>query len=83
VGGARPNVPIVGWQNFIFFCAVDHEPMEKQKQILTDSLNTWKGDLEQVDDVCLDKLNRKSNIPIRNNICLILVYCDKLFIIYE
>jgi ligand-binding sensor domain-containing protein/serine phosphatase RsbU (regulator of sigma subunit) len=29
------------------------EPMEKQKQILADALNTWKGDLEQVDDVCL------------------------------
>ena len=29
------------------------EPMETQKQILTDALNTWKGDLEQVDDVCL------------------------------
>jgi len=33
--------------------SIAHVPMEKQKQILTDSLNTWKGDLEQVDDVCL------------------------------
>ena len=33
--------------------SIAHEPMGKQKQILTDSLNTWKGDLEQVDDVCL------------------------------
>jgi hypothetical protein len=22
VGGAKPNVPIVGWQNFKFFCAL-------------------------------------------------------------
>jgi hypothetical protein len=33
--------------------SIAHVPMEKQKQILTDSLNTWKGDLEQVDDVCI------------------------------
>ena len=28
-------------------------PMNEQKEILKTTLNTWKGDLEQVDDVCL------------------------------
>ena len=29
------------------------DPMEDQKTLLTDVLNEWKGDMEQVDDVCL------------------------------
>lgn len=33
--------------------SICHESMEKQKQILTDTLNRWKGDLEQVDDICI------------------------------
>ena len=33
--------------------SISHESMEKQKQILTDTLNKWKGDLEQVDDICI------------------------------
>ncbi|HWY11832.1 MAG TPA: tetratricopeptide repeat protein [Bacteroidia bacterium] len=28
-------------------------PMQEQKEILKTSLNNWKGDLEQVDDICL------------------------------
>lgn len=28
-------------------------PMQEQKDILTSEFNSWKGDLEQVDDVCL------------------------------
>ena len=27
--------------------------MNEQKQILFDEFNTWKGDLEQIDDVCM------------------------------
>jgi ligand-binding sensor domain-containing protein/serine phosphatase RsbU (regulator of sigma subunit) len=30
-----------------------HAPMEEQKQILTKALNDWKGEFEQVDDVCI------------------------------
>ena len=29
------------------------EPIEKQKQLLDDAFEKWKGDLEQLDDVCL------------------------------
>ena len=28
-------------------------PMNEQKEKLQSSLNNWKGDLEQVDDVCI------------------------------
>jgi serine phosphatase RsbU (regulator of sigma subunit) len=30
-----------------------NEPMPSQLDILTNSFNTWKGDLEQIDDVCI------------------------------
>ena len=32
---------------------ISKEPMVNQKQILEETLNNWKGDLEQVDDVCV------------------------------
>lgn len=32
---------------------IHHLPMEEQKQKLIDTFNTWKGSLEQVDDVCI------------------------------
>jgi serine phosphatase RsbU (regulator of sigma subunit) len=32
---------------------ISQEPMKIQKQILVETLNSWKGNLEQVDDVCL------------------------------
>jgi tetratricopeptide (TPR) repeat protein len=32
---------------------ISNEPMAKQKQILTEALQNWKGNLEQVDDVCV------------------------------
>ena len=28
-------------------------PLEKQKEILLSEFNDWKGNLEQVDDVCV------------------------------
>jgi len=32
----------------------NHEkPMEEQKNILETSFEKWKGDIEQVDDVCI------------------------------
>ncbi len=33
--------------------SISEEPMEKQKQKLNDVFDSWKGNLEQVDDVCL------------------------------
>jgi ligand-binding sensor domain-containing protein/serine phosphatase RsbU (regulator of sigma subunit) len=33
--------------------SITNEPMEIQKQKLNNFFDTWKGDLEQVDDVCL------------------------------
>jgi|SRR6185437_8378131 len=33
--------------------AISHKPMEEQKQILETTLNEWKGDLEQVDDILM------------------------------
>jgi serine phosphatase RsbU (regulator of sigma subunit)/Tfp pilus assembly protein PilF len=33
--------------------SIQHEPMEKQKQIIHETFETWKGNLEQVDDVCI------------------------------
>jgi serine phosphatase RsbU (regulator of sigma subunit) len=33
--------------------SIAHEPMEIQKQKLNNVFDNWKGNLEQVDDVCL------------------------------
>ena len=33
--------------------SIAHEPMEIQKQKLNDVFDNWRGNLEQVDDVCL------------------------------
>jgi len=33
--------------------SISHESMEIQKQKLEDVFKNWKGDLEQVDDVCM------------------------------
>ena len=38
-------------QNFLL--AIANEPLETQKQKLNDVFDNWKGNLEQVDDVCL------------------------------
>lgn len=34
-----------------FLISISNLPMEVQKQMLADTLNNWKGNLEQVDDV--------------------------------
>ncbi|MFB6307592.1 MAG: hypothetical protein ABEH43_11530, partial [Flavobacteriales bacterium] len=40
--------------NFKKLLASIHEkPMKEQKRILEDTFNDWKGDREQVDDVCV------------------------------
>ncbi|MFN3916798.1 MAG: tetratricopeptide repeat protein [Flavobacteriales bacterium] len=33
--------------------SISHEPMEKQKHLLNQAFEQWKGDLEQIDDVCI------------------------------
>ena len=33
--------------------SVSSKTMQKQKEILEQTFNEWKGDLEQVDDVCV------------------------------
>ncbi|HWY10660.1 MAG TPA: tetratricopeptide repeat protein [Bacteroidia bacterium] len=33
--------------------SVSSEPMDSQKQKLSDALNNWRGNLEQVDDICI------------------------------
>lgn len=33
--------------------SIQHEPMEKQRETIDQSFETWKGNLEQVDDVCI------------------------------
>jgi serine phosphatase RsbU (regulator of sigma subunit)/ABC-type amino acid transport substrate-binding protein len=33
--------------------AINHEPMQRQKEILEETFENWKGELEQVDDVCV------------------------------
>jgi serine phosphatase RsbU (regulator of sigma subunit) len=33
--------------------SIQHEPMEKQRELIHNAFETWKGHLEQVDDVCV------------------------------
>ncbi len=33
--------------------SIQDQPMEKQKEIINDGFEKWKGDLEQIDDVCV------------------------------
>ncbi len=33
--------------------SIQHESMERQHSILSEAFDTWKGDLEQLDDVCV------------------------------
>jgi serine phosphatase RsbU (regulator of sigma subunit) len=32
---------------------IHSEPMEKQKQILEKTIETWRGNIEQIDDICV------------------------------
>lgn len=36
-----------------YLISIAHLPMQEQKERLTDTFNSWKGDEEQVDDVCV------------------------------
>jgi serine phosphatase RsbU (regulator of sigma subunit) len=33
--------------------SISEKPMEKQKALINSAFNSWKGELEQVDDVCV------------------------------
>ncbi|NQY08640.1 MAG: SpoIIE family protein phosphatase [Flavobacteriales bacterium] len=33
--------------------SIQNEPMETQKELLTEAFNKWQGSLERVDDVCV------------------------------
>ena len=33
--------------------SIVHLPMQEQKENLMSTLNNWRGDLEQVDDICV------------------------------
>lgn len=33
--------------------SIHHESMEKQKELLSEAFESWKGELEQLDDVCI------------------------------
>ena len=33
--------------------SIQHESMDKQKELLVQAFNDWRGDMEQVDDVCI------------------------------
>lgn len=33
--------------------SIQNEPMEKQKELIDQAFENWKGDLEQIDDVCV------------------------------
>ena len=43
--------------------SISHESMEIQKQKLENVFENWKGDLEQVDDVCVIGVKEKVNVP--------------------
>lgn len=57
---ARPDEHPFGWgKKFKYsklkelLLATSEKPMSEQKQILDETFETWKGNLEQVDDVCV------------------------------
>ena len=33
--------------------SIEDQPMQEQSQIIQETFNKWKGDLEQIDDVCV------------------------------
>ena len=49
-----PNVKKIGKKNFIkMLNLIQGLPIENQKKFLLNELNNWKGDLDQIDDICL------------------------------
>ena len=33
--------------------SIQHEPMENQKNLISNAFEDWKGSLDQLDDVCI------------------------------
>ena len=33
--------------------SIQNEPMDKQKKLLENAFESWRGDVEQIDDVCV------------------------------
>lgn len=49
-----PNVKKIGTRNFIkTINLIQNLPMIKQKDFLLNEFNNWKGDLDQIDDICV------------------------------
>gem|GEM_PF-4651946 len=49
-----PNVKKIGKRNFIkSLNLIQDLPMDKQKEFLLNELNNWKGELDQIDDICV------------------------------
>jgi len=49
-----PNVKKIGKRNFIqSLNLIQNLPMDKQKEFLLNELNNWKGELDQIDDICV------------------------------
>ncbi len=36
-----------------YILSISHLPMQEQHEAIKDTFNSWKGDLEQIDDVCV------------------------------
>ncbi|MEJ2596277.1 MAG: SpoIIE family protein phosphatase [bacterium] len=50
-GERRKKFKIHRFKELLLSC--QGESMSKQKQMLDEAFNTWRGDLEQIDDVCI------------------------------
>ena len=36
-----------------FLLSINYNPMEKQKELIAQNFDLWKGNYEQIDDVCV------------------------------
>lgn len=58
-GGEKLNENKVGGKKFKsanfkkLLCSIYDLPMEEQRKVILDTFENWKGDLEQVDDICI------------------------------
>jgi serine phosphatase RsbU (regulator of sigma subunit) len=58
-GGETPDIRSNGGKKFkskafkLFLQSIAHEPMDEQLLLLTKRFDDWRGELEQIDDVCV------------------------------
>ena len=53
-------------------CSVAHLDMDEQKKLIEEAFNAWKGDGEQIDDVCVIGVkNRRRTRPYLINLDII------------